>query len=207
MQQWEGGGGGRGRRRAVFALALLAHVALVGAMLRSRLNHDKPVDGRTVEATILLRPTPAPRAAAMPLPPPHPTRLRAIPHADPDPRTIRVPVLEAPPIAQAASAAEPPASAASRPLDLTLTREQLRAVIAGSKPSLAQLLAAPPRPSTLARIGGGDEPYEEVRMPGSVAEVHVHVHVHGGCFRLVPTPRAQYDPFNHANERLTAECK
>lgn len=201
MQQWEGGG--RGRRRAVFALALLAHVALVGTMLRSRLNHDRPVDGRIVEATILLRPTPAPHAAATPVLPPHPTRLRAIPHADPDPRTIRAPVLDAVPIAQAASATEPPASAASRPLDLTLTREQLRAVIAGSKTSLAQLLAAPPGPSTLARIGGSDEPYEELPMPGGVTEVHVH----GGCFRLVPTPRAQYDPFNHANERLTAECK
>lgn len=201
MQQWEGGG--RGRRRAVFAVALLAHVALVGTMLRSRLNHDRPVGGRAVEATILLRPTLAPPAAAVPVPPPHPTRLRAIPHADPDPRTIRAPVLEAMPIAQAASAAEPPASAASRPLDLTLTREQLRAVISGSKTSLAQLLAAPPRPSTLARIGGSDEPYEEVQMSGGVTEVHVH----GGCFRLVPTPRAQYDPFNHANERLTAGCK
>ena len=201
MQQWEGGG--RGRRRAVFAVALLAHVALVGTMLRSRLNHDGPVDGRTVEATILLRPTLAPRAATTPGPPPHPTRLRAIAHADPDPRTIRAPVLEAVPIAQAASAAEPPASAASRPLDVTLTREQLRAVIAGSKPSLAQLLAAPPRPSTLARIGGSDAPYEEAQMPGGATEVHVH----GDCFRLVPTPRAQYDPFNHANERLTAECK
>ena len=201
MQQWEGGG--RGRRRAVFALALFAHVALVGTMLRSRLYPDGPVDGRAVEATILLRPASALRAATTPLPPPHPTRLRAIPHADPDPRTIRAPVLEAAPIAQAASAAEAPASAASRPLDLTLTREQLRAVIAGSKPSLPQLLSAPPRPSSLARIGARDEPYEEVQMPGGVTEVHVH----GGCFRLVPTPRAQYDPFNHANERLTAGCK
>ena len=199
MQQWEGGG--RGRRRAVFALALFAHVALVGTMLRSRLYPDGPVDGRAVEATILLRPASALRAATTPLPPPHPTRLRAIPHADPDPRTIRAPVLKAAPIAQAASAAEAPASAASRPLDLTLTREQLRAVIAGSKPSLPQLLSAPPRPSSLARIGARDEPYEEVQMPGGVTEVH------GGCFRLVPTPRAQYDPFNHANERLTAGCK
>jgi hypothetical protein len=88
----------------VLALALLAHVALVGTMLRSRLSYDKPADGRTVEATILLRPVAAPRAAATPLPRSHPTRLRAIPHADPDPRAIRAPVLEAVPIAQAASA-------------------------------------------------------------------------------------------------------
>ena len=201
MQQWEGGA--RGRRRAVFALALLAHVALVATMLRSRTEHASPVDGRTVEATILLRPALAPHGAAAPVPLPRPTRLRAIRHVDPDPRAIRAPVLETAPIAQAASVAEPPASAASQPLDLTLTREQLRAVIAAGKPTLAQSLAQGSRPSALARIGGDEAAYEEVQRPGGVTEVHVH----GGCFRLVPTPRGQYDPLNHANERLTASCR
>jgi hypothetical protein len=119
-----------------------------------------------------------------------------------EPGAMRLPVPESTPIAQAASAAEPPASAASQPLNLTLSREQLRAIIAGSKPTLAQQLAAPPRPSALARLGGDEAPYEEVPLAGGVTEVHVH----GGCFRLVPTPRAQYDPFNHANERLMAAC-
>ena len=202
MQQWDGGA--PGRRRAVFVLALLAHVALVGAMLRARLDHDRFAEERTVEATIVFAQTPPPRPApAAPQPPPRPTRLRAIPHADPDPRTIRAPVLEALPIAQAASAPEPPVSAASQPLNLTLTREQLRTVIAGTRPTLAQSLAPGPRPSALARLGGEDAAYEEVPMTGGVTEVHVH----GGCFHLVPTPRAQYDPFNHANERLTAGCK
>ena len=197
MQQWESGA--RGRRRTVLALALFAHAALVGTMLRSRLSHDRSVESRLVEATILLSRTPPARAALEPAPPPRPTRWRSIPHLDPDPRTIRAPVPEAPPIAQAASAAEPPASAASQSLNLTLTREQLRAVIAGGRPTLAQ----GPKPSALARLGGDGTPYEEVPRTGGVTEVHVH----GGCFRLVPTPRAQYDPFNHANERLTAECK
>jgi hypothetical protein len=130
--------------------------------------------------------------------------LRALAREDGrlDSRTIRAPLLESPPIAQAASDAASPASAASQPLNLTLSREQLRAIVAGGKPSLAQSLAAPPRPSALARLGDDDAPYEEVQLPGGVTEVHVH----GGCFRLVPTPRAQYDPFNHANERLTATC-
>ena len=197
MQRWRGAG--RGRRRAVFALAALAHVVLVGAMWRARTSRDVADEGRVVEATIWLPATPAPRAAAVPLPAPRPTRLRAIPHVDPDPGTIRAPVLEAPRVVQAAA---PPASAASQPLDLTLTREQLRA-IAGGKPTLAQSLAAPPRPSALARHGGDESPYEEVPLAGGVTEVHVH----GGCFRLAPTPRAQYDPFNHANERLMAACK
>ena len=201
MERWRGAA--PGRRRAVFALALLAHVALVGVMLRSRTSHDRAGEGRAVEATVLLRPTPPSRAPVAPRPPPRPTRLRAIPHVDPDPRTIRSPVLEAVPIAQAASAPEVPASAAPQALNLTLTREQLRVIIADSKPTLAQSLAQGPRPSPLARIGGDEAPYEEAPLPGGVTEVHVH----GGCFGLVPTPRAQYDPFNHANERLTAACK
>ena len=45
------------------------------------------------------------------------------------------------------------------------------------------------------------------RKPGDRVRADIEVHVHGGCFRLVPTPRAQYDPFNHANERLMSACK
>ena len=199
MERWRSDG--RVRRRAVFALALLAHAVLVGAMLRSHASHERSAADPTIETTIWL-PPPAPRAVPRVLPPPRPTRLRSMPQPVVDPQAMRAPLLEARPIAQAAGTPEPPASAASQPLNLTLSREQLRAIIAGSKPTLAQLLAAPPRPSALARLGGDDAPYEEVPMAGGVTEVHVH----GGCFRLVPTPRSQYDPFNHANERVTSNC-
>ena len=211
MQRWEEAG--RGRRRAVFALAALAHVALVATMWHARLHGERRAEEHVVPASILFPNAPAPRAAPTPAPAPvrtpartpRVTRLSAPAREDApaDARAIHVAPLEPQPIAQAASDAAPPASAASQPLNLTLSREQLRAIIAGSKPTLAQLLAAPPRPSALARLGGDDAPYEEVPMAGGVTEVHVH----GGCFRLVPTPRAQYDPFNHANERVTAACR
>ena len=201
MERWRSDR--RVRRNAVFALALLAHVALVGTMLRSRVNRDEPAADTLVGATIWLPPPPAPRTTPPPLQPPRPTRLRSLPQPAPEPQAIRAPLLEARPIAQAASAPEPPASAASQPLNLTLTRDQLRAVIAGSTPTLAQSLAKGPAPSALARIGGDDAAYEEKDLPGGEKEVHVH----GGCFRLVPTARAQYDPFNHGNEHLTASCK
>ena len=192
MQRWRGDASGRRRSWFAWALLVLAHVALVATMLRSHVSHDRPADSRTVEATILLRPAPSPRTVATSLPPPRETRLRSIPHVDPDPRTIRAPVLEALPIAQAASAPEPAASAASQPLNLTLTREQLRAVIAGGKPTLAQPLARGPAPSALSQIGG-DDSYSEKALPGGVTEVHVH----GSCFRMVQTPAAKADPFTH----------
>jgi len=205
MQRWRGAG--RGRRRAVFTLAALAHVALVATMWRTGLRHERGVE-RVVEAMIWQPRPSTPRAAPAPLPVPRVTSARVARQRAPvreavEPGAIRLPVPDSPPIAQAANAAETPASAASQPLDLTLSREQLRANVAGGKPTLAQQLAAPPRASALARLGGDEAPYEELQLAGGVTEVHVH----GGCFRLVPTPRAQYDPFNHANERLTAGCK
>jgi hypothetical protein len=193
----------RGRRNAVLALAVLAHALLIAAMLRSRASDERTNAGATVEATIWLTPPPAQRAATEPLPQPHATRLRSIAHAAVEPQAIRAPVLEARPTTQAALAPEPPASAASQPLNLTLTRDQLRGVIAGSTPTLAQSLARPAAPSALARIGGDDAAYEEKELPGGEREVRVH----GGCFRLVPTARSQYDPFNHGGEHLTAACK
>jgi hypothetical protein len=178
-------------------------------MWRARTSHPRFDDGDVVRVTIWL-PAP-PRHAAAPLPPPRPAREGAPLRADSRPRAMRAPVIDAPALAQAAStppapasvAPQVPASAASQPLNLTLTREQLRAIVAASKPTLAQSLARSPRASALARLGGDDTPEEEVQLPGGVTEVHIH----GGCFRLVPTPRAQYDPFNHANERLTAACR
>jgi hypothetical protein len=195
MEPWRSGG--RGRRRAVFGLALAAHLGLVVLMLHARARRERPDDAHAVLATIVLRsPRRAPTAAATPVPP-RVTRLRALPREVVEPGTIAAPAVEA----RAASTPAPVASAASEPLRLTLTRGQLRAVIAGSRPTLAQSLARYPAPSALASLGG-DVPDEEIPRPGGVTEVHVH----GGCFRLVPTPRAQYDPFNHGNERLTADC-
>lgn len=200
MQRWRGDASGRCRSWFAWALLVLAHVALVATMLRSPASRDRPADSR-VEATILLRPAPPTRAVTRPLPPPRETRLRSIPHVDPDPRTIRAPAPEGLPFAQAASAPEPPASAASQPpLNLTLTREQLRAVIAGSKPTLAQSLARGPAPSALSQIGG-DDSYSEKALPGGETEVHVH----GGCFKMVPTPAAKADPFNHGGA-LPGNC-
>lgn len=210
MQRWREDG--RGRRRAVFALAVLAHVVLVATMWRARVERERPAPERVVDVTIRLSRPPAPRIAPAPVPAPRVTRPWRAPRlpapARADPHAIQVVLPEAaasaalpPVVAQAASAAEPPASAASW-VDFSLTREQLRAIVAARKPTLAEKLAAPPRPSALARLGGDDAPDEERPLGGGVTEVHVH----GGCFRLVPTPRSQYDPFNHANERVTSNC-
>ena len=198
MERWRSDASAR--RRNWFALALLVHAALVATMLRSRVSHDRSAGSRTVEATILLSPAALPHVAATSLPPPRPTRLRSIPHPAAEPRAIQAPPLEAQPIAQAASMPEPAASAASQPLNLTFTRDQLRAVIAGSRPTLAQSLARPPAPSALARIGG-DDAYSEKALPGGETEVHSH----GGCFKMVPTPAAKYDPFNHGGA-LPGNC-
>jgi len=83
MERWRSDG--HGRRRAVLALALLAHGVLVATMLRSRASHERPNDATTVEATIWPSPSPATQPAAVPPAAPHPTRLRSIPHADTDP--------------------------------------------------------------------------------------------------------------------------
>ena len=183
----------------MFALAAATHGLLLLAMLHARSPRMEAVEPTVVVATLW---RPVPPLPSRPLPParfPTVSRLRSIPHAAAEAHAIQAPVLEP----QAASAPLAAASAASAPLDLALTREQLRAIVAGGRPTLAQSLARAPAPNALARIGGDDAPYEETPLPGGVTEVHVH----GGCFRLVPTARAQYDPFNHANERLTAACQ
>ena len=203
MQRWRGNASGRRRDWFAWALLVLAHAAVVVTMLRSRVGHDETRESQAVEATILLRPAPPRRIVAMPSPPlrsPRPTRLRSIPHTEPDTRTIRAPVLESLPIAQAASAPEPPANAASQPLNLTLTRDQLRAIVAGSRPTLAQSLVPPPAPSALSQIGG-DDTYSEKALPGGETEVHIHGH----CFKMVPTPAAKADPFNHGGA-LPGNC-
>ena len=197
MERWRSDG--RVRRRAVFALALLAHAVLVGAMLRSHSSHERSAADPTIETTIWL-PPPAPRAVPRVLPPPRPARLRSMPHPVVDPQAIRAPLQEARPVAQAASAPEPPASTASQPLNLTLTRQQLRDVTAGSKPTLGQSLARGPAPSALSRIGG-DDGYSERALPGGETEVRSH----GGCFKMVPTPAAKADPFNHGGA-LPGNC-
>ena len=200
MQRWREGASGRRRSWFAWTLLVLVHVAIVAAMLRARVSHDRAPENPVVEATILLRPAPPRRGVVTPSGPPRETRLRSIPHVEPDPRTIRAPALESPPIAQAANAPEPAASAASQPLNLTLTRAQLRAVIAGSRPTLAQSLARGPAPSSLSQVGG-DDGYSEKALPGGETEVHIR----GSCFKMVPTPAAKADPFNHGGA-LPGNC-
>jgi hypothetical protein len=184
----------------VLALALLAHGVLVVGMLATRVRVDQSVPVTSVEATILTLAPPLPPPRAPALPAPHATRLRSLPQAAVVPHAIEAPLLEPQAVAQAASAPGPAPSAPPEPLRLTLSRDRLRALIAGTKPALAQSLARAPAPSALARIGG-DDSYSEKALPGGETEVHVH----GSCFKMVPTPVSQYDPFNHAGG-LPAAC-
>lgn len=190
----------RVRRRAVLALALLAHAALIAAMLRSRVSHERPPAGATLEAMIW--PAPAPRARVAPAPRAAP--LRALARTAPVARAIHAAPLEPQPVSQApvASAPVPMASAASQPLDLALTRDQIRALIAQDKPTLAQLGPHAATASPFDRLAGEGDGMILIERPHGVTEVHLH----GECFRLIPTPRALSDPFNHANERLTGPC-
>ena len=191
----------RGRRNAVFALALALHVSLVLIMLQTRMKPGRAPEPAVVEATIRLArpaaPPPRPAAAAppsfrVPRPPPRVVApVRDAPAVIAEPQAITLP-----PPAPASAASSP------EPLRLTLSRDQLRALIAQTQPTLAQSLARGPAPSALSLLGGDTEVLSESPLPGGVTEVHVH----GGCFRLVPTPRSQYDPFNHGGERLTASC-
>jgi hypothetical protein len=203
MDPWREGGHARTRRRAVLAVALLAHGLFVAALLRSRLTHDRPREDAVVAARIWLPAAPSVVSRATPAPaprprPPPPTPLRSIPHPVSEPGAIQAPVAVPSPIARADA---PAASAASAPLDLSLSRDQLRAIIAGSRPALGQ--RAPAALAALAALGGDDAPYVEKPLPGGETEVHVH----GGCFRMVPTARSQYDAFNHGGEKLTAPCQ
>ena len=203
MERWGVDARARRRRRALFAFAALAHGVLVGGMLRARLTHERARAESTVEATLWLPPPPvATPAVALPPPPPRASRLRSIPHPVLDPAAIQAPPLEWKPVAQAASAPQPPASAPLPPLNLTLSRDQLRSIIADTKPTLGQMLARPPAPSALSQVGGDGSTYSEKSLPGGETEVRSH----GGCFRMVPTARSQYDPFNHGGEHLTAPC-
>ena len=100
MDRWRSGA--RGRRRAVFGLALAAHVGLVALMLHARTERERRDDAHTVVATIMLHAPPRARAPApAPAPASRVTRLRALARAVVAPRTITAPVVEV----QAASAA------------------------------------------------------------------------------------------------------
>ena len=204
MERWRECG--RRRRTAMLAAALLAHAVLIGAMLRSRVTHEASVESRVAEATIWLPPPPTPLERTRPLPPPRsgpwPAMSRPTPRPRGEPRAIHAPLLETPPIAQAASAPEAAASAASPPLNLTLSRDQIRALIAQERPTLAQLGPHAAKASPYDRLAGDGDGMTEIELPHGVTEVHLH----GECFRLIPTPRAQYDPFNHGGERLTGPC-
>jgi len=204
MDRWQADR--RVQRRAVFAVGVLAHGVLIGAMLLSRVSHERPVGGPVIEAMIW--PVPALSRAPVPAPAPHarvtsaasppPARRRSI-APPPDSQAIR---LAPEPLAQAASAPEPVSSAASQPLRLTLTRDQIKALIAQDTPTLAQLGPHAAKASPYDPLAGEGDGMNLTERPHGVTEVHLH----GQCYRLIPTPRAQSDPFNHANERLTGPC-
>jgi hypothetical protein len=87
-------------------------------------------------------------------------------------------------------------------LNLTLSRDQIRAMIAQDRPTLAQLAPHAAKTSPYDQLAGDGGGMTLIELPHGVTEVHLH----GECYRLIPTPRAQSDPFNHANERLTGPC-
>jgi len=194
---------GRGRRTAVFALALLVHAALLMLMSSGRLRRDRFDDVRTVEALIVSSPTlrtsHAADATPTPVRAPHP---RSVARALAEPRALAPPALERQPVPKPESASEPPAGTASTPLNLTLSRDQIRAMIAQDRPTLAQLAPHAAKTSPYDQLAGDGDGMTLIELPHGVTEVHLH----GECYRLIPTPRAQSDPFNHANERLTGPC-
>lgn len=193
----------RGRRTAVFALALLVHAALLMLMSSGRLMRDRVDDDRTVAALIVSSPTlrtsHAEDVTPRPVRGPHP---RSVTRALAEPRALAPPALEPQPVPKPESASEPPAGTASTPLNLTLSRDQIRAMIAQDRPTLAQLAPHAAKTSPYDQLAGDGDGMTLIELPHGVTEVHMH----GECYRLIPTPRAQSDPFNHANERLTGPC-
>lgn len=195
----------RRRRNAMFGLALAVHALLVLTMLHARLPQATAPGSAIVEATIWLPRPATPTRSPMERKPPSVLRAPRPPMpvrvARPAPTAALVDV-----VPQAITLAPPaPASAASAvnvPLRLTLSRDQLKALIAETKPTLAQSLARDRAPTALESLTGDDRAFVERQLAGGVSEVHIH----GGCFRLVPTARSQYDPFNHGGERLTSSC-
>ncbi len=181
-------------------IAAAAHLALLLAFLRTRLDVPTPQDQATVWATMLpSRPSPVP-TPSLPLP-------RPLDRPAPRPLVAPVPLVPMPmPPAAALIAAAPasaasaplPKDAASAPLRLTLTPAQLRALEADTPRTLAQRLAPPPPASPLAQRLAPTQEFEEDDRGG----MHT-VRSHGGCFILVPSGAAKVDPFNHGGERLT----
>ena len=75
-------------------------------------------------------------------------------------------------------------------------------MIAQDRPTLAQLAPHAAKASPYDQLTGDGDGMTLIELPHGVTEVHLN----GECYRLIPTPRAQSDPFNHANERLTGPC-
>jgi hypothetical protein len=193
----------RGRRTAVFALALLAHAALLMLMSSPRLKRDRMADDRTVETLIVSSPYLRTSHAADVAPTPDRARPpRSVPHEFAARPSLAPPAVERQSVLKPESASEPPAAALSAPLNLTLSRDQIRAMIAQDRPTLAQLAPHAANTSPYDKLAGDGDAMTSIELPHGVTEVHLH----GECYRLVPTPRAQSDPFNHANERLTGPC-
>ena len=193
----------RGRRMAVFAFALVLHAALLMLISSARVRNAQVDDGRTVQAIIVPPPFARTSPAADARPPLVPApRLRSMPLALAEPRAPMPLPPERQAIPRPASAPEPPVGTASAPLNLTLSRDQIKAMIALDSPTLAQRAPQAAKSLPFDQLAGDGDGMTLIELPHGVTEVHLH----GECYRLVPTPRAQSDPFNHANERLTGPC-
>jgi len=197
----------RERRLVVFAFALVVHAALLMLMSSAQMRRDPIDDGRTVQA-IILPSSPARTSHPADAKPPaaDTPHLRSLPRTFAEQRA-RVPQsLERQqteqPAPQPASPPEAPFGTASAPLNLTLSRDQIKAMIAQDRPTLAQLAQHATNGLPYDKLAGDGDGMTLIELPHGVTEVHLH----GECYRLVPTPRAQSDPFNHANERLSGPC-
>jgi len=162
----------RGRRTAVFALALLVHAALLVLMSSARLKRDRVIDDRTVQALIVSSPSwrtsHAADATPTPVRAPH---ARSVPRAFADPRALLPPVFEPLPDPKPESAPEPPARTASAPLNLTLSRDQIRAMIARDRPTLAQMAPHAAKTTPYDQLAGDGDGLTLIELPHGVTEV------------------------------------
>ena len=183
-------------KAAAVWLGAAIHAGLLIALLKAHLEVPAPAEQATVWTNLV--PMSPPRSQSV---------LPRISGAVP--RPLFVPKSNEPlhPSTPAAAwVATAPASAASAPrpdapLRLTLTPGELRAIEAGSPPTLAQRLARPPAASPLAQALAPTPQFEEDDRGG----MHT-VRSHGGCFILVPSGQAKADPFNHGGERLSGRA-
>jgi len=172
---------------------------LLLALLKAHLEVPRPAQ-QTVWTTLVPMSPPRVSSARPPIPAAVPRPLFAPKSNEPTHPSPSALAWVATAPASAASAPLP-AAPASTPLRLTLTPRDLRAIEAGTPPTLAQRLARPPAASPLAQALAPTPQFEEDDRSG----MHT-VRSHGGCFILVPSGQAKADPFNHGGERLTGRA-